>query len=116
VPVFKNRVALEIVQGIKGLLGEKAGDTRSQRLKRVGQRIANEGRALRAKARRRLGGGEVGGIRPENIVWIFGAGRTGSTWLSQMMGELEGHEVWFEPWVGALFDPYHLRFEQGHPS
>jgi hypothetical protein len=112
VPVFKNRVALEVVQGIKGLLGEKAGDTRSQRLKRVGQRIANEGRALRAKARRRLGGGEAAGIRPENIVWIFGAGRTGSTWLSQMMGELEGHEVWFEPWVGALFDPYHLRFEQ----
>jgi hypothetical protein len=28
-----------------------------------------------------------------------------------MMGELEGHMVWFEPWVGALFDPYHLRVE-----
>jgi Sulfotransferase domain len=51
------------------------------------------------------------GISPENIVWIFGAGRTGSSWLSSMMGELEGHTVWFEPWVGALFDPYHLRIE-----
>jgi sulfotransferase family protein len=28
-----------------------------------------------------------------------------------MMGELEGYTVWFEPWVGALFDPYHLRLE-----
>jgi hypothetical protein len=101
--VFKNRVALEVVQGIKGLLGEKAGDTRSQRLKRVGQRIANEGRALRAKTRRRLGGGEAGGIRPENVVWIFGHARTGSTWLARMMGELEGHTVWREPLVGALF-------------
>ena len=45
------------------------------------------------------------------MVWIFGAGRTGSTWLSRMMGELEGHAVWFEPWVGALFDPNHLRLE-----
>jgi hypothetical protein len=51
-------------------------------------------------------------IRAENVVWIFGAGRTGSSWLSRMMGELEGHEVWFEPWVGALFDPYHLRLDE----
>jgi hypothetical protein len=51
------------------------------------------------------------GIRSENLVWIFGAGRTGSTWLARMMGELGGHTVWFEPWVGALFDPYHLRLE-----
>jgi hypothetical protein len=58
-----------------------------------------------------MSGGEADGIDPGNIVWIFGAGRTGSTWLSQMMGELEGHYVWFEPWVGALFDPYHLRLE-----
>jgi hypothetical protein len=63
------------------------------------------------RARLRLGGTEAGGLRAENIVWIFGAGRTGSSWLSQMMGELEGHSVWFEPWVGALFDPYHLRLE-----
>ena len=51
-------------------------------------------------------------VKPENIVWIFGAGRTGSSWLSAMMGELEGHTVWFEPWVGALFDPDHLRLEE----
>ena len=71
-----------------------------RRLKQAGPRIA-----------RRLGREEAGGVRVENIVWIFGAGRTGSTWLSQMMGEIEGHSVWFEPWVGALFDPYHLRLE-----
>ena len=68
--------------------------------------------ALRIQARRRLAGEETGGIRTENVVWIFGAGRTGSTWLSRMMGELRGHTVWFEPWVGALFDPYHLRLEE----
>jgi hypothetical protein len=89
------------------------GGARAPRLEQAGRRIVREGRGLGARARRRLlgGGGEAGGIRAENIVWIFGAGRTGSTWLSRMMNELKGHTVWFEPWVGALFDPYHLRTE-----
>ena len=47
-------------------------------------------------------------VEAEDIVWIFGAGRTGSTWLSQMMGEPEGHQVWFEPQLGELFDPERL--------
>ena len=76
------------------------------------KRVARKGRALGIKAGRQLGGGEAGGVRPQNVVWIFGAGRTGSTWLSRMMGELKGYTVWFEPWVGALFDPYHLRLEE----
>jgi hypothetical protein len=60
-----------------------------------------------------VGGDKVRGegIRAGNIVWIFGTGRTGSTWLAAMMGELEGHTVWFEPRVGALFDPHHLELE-----
>lgn len=44
-----------------------------------------------------------GSIRPENIVWIFGNAKTGSTWLAFMMEELEGHTVWREPYVGELF-------------
>src|SRR3712207_7418913 len=46
---------------------------------------------------------------PENIVWIFGSGRSGSTWLSSMMGDIEGHTLWGEPWVGALFGNYYYR-------
>ena len=86
---------------------------RVRKLWRAGRRLARKSRALRIRTRLRLAGEEVaGGTRAENVVWIFGAGRTGSTWLSRMMGELEGHTVWFEPWVGALFDPYHLRLER----
>ena len=33
-----------------------------------------------------------GGIRPENLVWIFGASRTGSTWLGAMMADFDGHD------------------------
>ena len=47
-------------------------------------------------------------IRPENIVWIFGNAKTGSTWLSWMMEELKGYAVWREPYVGELFGrPYY---------
>ena len=42
-------------------------------------------------------------IKPENIVWIFGNAKTGSTWLSWMMEEPKGHAVWREPYVGELF-------------
>ena len=56
---------------------------------------------------------ESGGIRPENIVWIFGAARTGSTWLSRMMGELPGHAVWKEPLVGSLFGDFY--YERAAP-
>src|SRR5215207_3117469 len=85
--------------------------TQARKLKRLARRLLRRGRVLGIKARRRLAGEETGGVRAENVVWIFGAGRTGSTWLSRMMGELKGHAVWFEPWVGALVDPYHLRLE-----
>lgn len=120
-PVFESRVAFKIARGIKVFLNLEAGVTRDgtanlaprpgtprasgapARLKEAGQRIASKGRALKAQARRQSGSEETGGIRPENVIWIFGAARTGSTWLSRMMGEMGGQVVWREPLVGALF-------------
>ena len=85
----------------------------ASKFRRTGRRIARKGRALLMRARLLLRGEEIaGGIRAGNVIWIFGAGRTGSTWLSRVMGELKGHTVWFEPWVGSLFDPYHLRLKE----
>src|SRR3954469_11173181 len=103
VPVFKNSIDV-VVRGIKVFLRVEAGATRDgvaepalrrggasasgvakknnprvRKLERAGQRIVREGRALGIRARRRLGGEEAGGIRPENVVWIFGSARTGST-------------------------------------
>jgi hypothetical protein len=64
-----------------------------------------------AGLRRRFSGGgtQVTGARPENIVWIFGSGRSGSTWLRSMMGGLSRHLVWEEPMVGQLFGNFHRR-------
>lgn len=50
-----------------------------------------------------------GGVRPKNVVWIFGSGRSGSTWLRSMMGEMNRHRVWEEPLVGQLFGNFYER-------
>ena len=81
------------------------------------------GVARRAKAVLGLGAGvtpeaspdsiSAGGVVPENMVWIFGTGRTGSTWLAAMMEEPEGHDVWFEPRVGTVFDPQRFQRHGG---
>jgi hypothetical protein len=76
----------------------RAGVTRGELFGQLPSRSASSGAGARA-----------GGIRPENIVWIFGSGRSGSTWLSSMMGDVEGHALWDEPWVGTLFGAYYYR-------
>lgn len=48
-------------------------------------------------------------VYPVNFVWIFGAGRTGSTWLAAMLGEMPRHRIWFEPMLGDVFDPEKLQ-------
>jgi hypothetical protein len=48
------------------------------------------------------------GVRPENLIWIFGTGRSGNTWLSSMMGDLQGHDTWREPGVGMLFGGFYF--------
>lgn len=45
-----------------------------------------------------------GAVLPENLIWLFGSGRSGTTWLGSMMGELTDRPVWFEPRLGDLFD------------
>jgi GT2 family glycosyltransferase len=45
-------------------------------------------------------------IRTEQLIWMFGSPRTGSTWLSKMMAELENQERWNEPYVGLLFGSF----------
>ena len=59
--------------------------------------------ALQTRLAKMEAGDTEEGIRPENIVWIFGSGRTGSSWLAFMMGALPEHSRWNEPLVGYLF-------------
>jgi hypothetical protein len=45
--------------------------------------------------------GDRDALRATNVVWIFGFGRSGGTWLSSLMGEMEDHTLWHEPAVGS---------------
>jgi hypothetical protein len=50
------------------------------------------------------------GVRPENLIWILGTPRVGSTWLGATMSSMKGYRLWHEPLVGRLFGYffYHL--------
>ncbi|HVF01242.1 MAG TPA: sulfotransferase domain-containing protein [Rubrobacteraceae bacterium] len=48
-------------------------------------------------------------VNPENVVWIFCTGRSGSTWLRSMMEELAACKVWEEPKVGQLFGEFYYK-------
>jgi Sulfotransferase domain len=77
------------------------------RFKRALRRAVFRGKSLRPRARRSSRAGESHGVRPENIVWIFGTGRSGSTWLGSMMEDLDGYAMWNEPLVGNLFGNFY---------
>jgi hypothetical protein len=81
------------------------------RLRTVVEAKEDENKRLRLALE---GATSVGGptrVRPEQIVWVFGSGRTGSTWVARMLGELPGCAMWNEPAVGALFGEfYYERF------
>ena len=74
VPALKHKIS-KAARGLRTLLSPEANPTRAEMTK----------------------------IKPENIVWIFGNARTGSTWLAFMMEEFQGHTIWREPYVGELF-------------
>jgi hypothetical protein len=109
VPVFKHRVDIA-VRNLKAFLNLEVGMSRGRASTPLSIRwesgktgdVRILGQPPRAVAADMIASPSPG-IRPANLVWIFGAARTGSTWLSRMMGEMDGQTVWNEPLVGALF-------------
>ncbi|MEJ7841880.1 MAG: sulfotransferase [Rubrobacter sp.] len=83
---------------LRGLRSSPREDELAAKLGQAERRISEQDWEL---AELRAGGD--GGVRPENVVWIFGTARTGSTWLAFMMEELETNTIWREPYVGELF-------------
>jgi hypothetical protein len=104
--IFKNRTGLGLARKARAFLYRGPGT--DQALRKL-ERQERETAALRALLAKRDAGQKVG-IRPENIVWVFGSGRTGSSWLTFMMGALSDHTRWNEPLVGYLFG--HLYYER----
>ena len=42
------------------------------------------------------------GVAEDRVGWIIGCGRTGSTWLAEMLGELPKIRRWHEPYFGRF--------------
>ncbi|MCA9070456.1 MAG: glycosyltransferase, partial [Planctomycetaceae bacterium] len=53
----------------------------------------------------------VSGLAEHKIAWIIGCGRTGSTWLAEMLGALPNMHRWHEPYFGRF-----LRHLQERPD
>jgi hypothetical protein len=96
-PVIMSRRAPGLVRSVKG------------RISRTRRRISRGLHNLK-NSRWRPADGETSGIRPGNLIWIFGSARTGSTWLGAMMADFKDHAWWHEPMVGYLFG--HLYYER----
>jgi hypothetical protein len=131
-PVFNSRTVIELARGIRAFLKLEAGLTRGEIPPRdpdvSGQPASHAGELARARMRLEEKEREIAGLKQrlaapapradgvdsENVVWIFCSNRSGSTWLSSMMGEVEGHEVWNEPLVGKLFGDLYYVGAAGH--
>lgn len=105
-PVYRNRTVLEVARGIKAFFDLEAGLTRGKAptIERNERRAKRNDRAQQ-NARRIVqadGGVQGGRVNTENMIWILGSPRTGSTWLSRILGQLKKHLVWNEPFFGVL--------------
>ncbi len=75
--------------------------------KSMSRRVYLEFMERRARISESDGSCQTGGVRPENMVWVFGSGRSGSTWIRSIFSEMGGHRIWEEPMVGKLFGEFH---------
>jgi hypothetical protein len=99
-PSAVNKYQVQRLASVENQLKKRTGE-----LERARRELADRDRDL-AELRGKVPAGDaapVDGLRPENVVWIFGTGRVGSTWLMRMVDELEGQTLWREPMVGLLF-------------
>ncbi len=114
-PTLRSHLIFEMARGVRAFLGFEAGLVRGDAptpaygdVESIRRQTAEKEKEIkRLKERIAANGVRSGGMNPENIIWIFGVARVGSTWLGSMMGEIEGHTVWNEPLVGALFGGFY---------
>jgi hypothetical protein len=144
VPTFKNQTLFELWHGVRAFLTVEVGISRngvsghreeiSPRGVSTGRPSGSSSQQIERPGRRPVGQVSAGpraahathdlearadDISPENIIWIFGTARTGSTWLSSMMGEIAEGRLWREPLVGQLFGSFYdgantINFKRPH--
>lgn len=107
-PVLENRIALRLARGLTAFLNLEAGVTRG-----TSHDAPLDGAATPKAVE---GNGRRYGMGPSNIVWIFGTGRSGSTWLMRMMSDMPRTAFWNEPMVGKLFGELYANAQVGQTN
>jgi hypothetical protein len=111
--LYKKRLILTVRNNLRAFLSFEVGATRGEvpdsagQLERAWRRIEEQERRIQALT---AGGATVasGSVRAENLIWIFSSGRSGTTWLKDMMSGVEGYSAWEEPLVGQMFGDYYF--------
>ena len=132
-PAFRKHTVLEITRGVKAFFTLAAGITRgevpdpvtlqdrlqvqTQKLVRAQRRVEELRQQMqylrppapvsteRTASPERTGSGVTSaGINPQNMVWILGSPRTGSTWLSEILADPKGCALWKEPFFGVVLN------------
>ena len=94
--VFRHPKVSGVARRIRAVLGLEAGVTRGALVERT-----------------RTDGHSAGGVAPENMIWIFGTGRTGSTWLAAMMEEPRREALYPRVPVQRCLDPFYKELHPG---
>lgn len=77
-------------------------EARTRELHQARKRVEEQEKELKAlNGRHQAGSGAS--VGPERLIWIFSSGRSGTTWLRDMMSDIEGYTPWEEPLVGMVF-------------
>lgn len=98
-PIFKHCTVFEVARGKKAFLSFEVGVTRDEVPEPAAEGLKHSKPWQQA--------GRHSNINPANVIWIFGAGRTGSTWLANMMSEALRTSFWNEPMLGRLFGGFY---------
>ena len=134
-PSLNGQMILKVAQDMKAFLNWEMGFIRGsapdpatiqRELRRAQRRLQKRNRQVtrmrrsfqnkdRHIARLRNGslGAKSGDADPANIIWIFGTGRSGSTWLMNMMANMPHTSSWNEPMVGRLFGEFYHNAQVG---
>jgi Sulfotransferase family len=121
VPAIKTYRTLELPRRLRAFMRFEAGVGRGWPLDEANQIESLKRRLAQAEKRLSRREAQLDALRqrpanraqphsvidPADLIWIFGTARTGSTWLSAMIGMLDNNVEWREPYVGALFGSFY---------
>jgi Sulfotransferase domain len=95
-PAYRNHTVLELARGVRAFFTLAVGLTRGE--------VPDVPPSRLPAQTRNLAGADHHRINPRNMVWILGSPRTGSTWLSEILGEPGGYALWKEPFFGVVLN------------